>query len=715
MSESPFSNVWYRVSELKPRLAQSAAITRHRYRGEAWYVVRDESSGRVHRFTPETYLLLGQMNGRRTLNEIWMFALERLRDDAPSQEEMIQLLGQLNSADLVQFDVMPDTAELLERHRRNERSRRQQRIASPLFIRIPLWDPDTCLQGALRWTRWMWHWQGAVAWLLLVPTALVLAGLNWDALTDNLSDRVLSAGNLVMLWTLFPVIKLMHEIGHGLATRVRGGEVHEIGLMLLVFTPVPYVDSSAANAFRSKYDRALVGAAGMLVETAIAALATFAWVLLEPGLARAACFNVMLIAGVSTIVFNLNPLLKYDGYFILTDLIEMPNLATRSQKLWVELIDRDVFHSSRVRPSRTLPGERRWLYGYAPLSSVYRLVVMLSIAAFIATRFFVFGVLLAAWSVTQGLLWPLCKGIWHVIDAPALATSRRRAVYITAATVTALLLLLFVIPAPHRAISEGIVWVPDDAQLRAESDGFVRELLIEPGSRVEAGTEITSIEDPARAAELALSEARLAESRARYFSLKFGNQAAAELARNAMQADEAALDRALTEFTEQRVSARRAGEAVILRAADLPGRFVRKGDLIGYVAFGENRLVRVIVPQQAIERVRGELRAIEVRLSPAPELVLPARLVREVPGGNEVLPSRALALEGGGDIAIDPSDEKGLRALNRFFEFDVEVQGEMPPAPLGARVYVRFAFAPLPLGWQLVNQVRQIFLARFDV
>ena len=108
----------------------------------------------------------------------------------------------------------------------------------------------------------------------------------------------------------------------GLATRVRGGEVHEIGLMLLVFTPVPYVDSSAANAFRSKLDRAVVGAAGMLVETAIASLATFAWVMLEPGLARAACFNVMLIAGVSTLVFNLNPLLKYDGYFILTDLIE---------------------------------------------------------------------------------------------------------------------------------------------------------------------------------------------------------------------------------------------------------------------------------------------------------------------------------------------------------------------------------------------------------
>ena len=142
---------------------------------------------------------------------------------------------------------------------------------------------------------------------------------------------MLSAQNLLLLWLVFPVIKLLHELGHAYAAKAGGGEVHEMGMMLLVFMPVPYVDATAAGGFRSKWRRALVGAAGMLVELFIASLCMFVWVLVEPGVMRAVAFNVMLIAGVSTVVFNGNPLLRFDGYYILSDLIEIPNLAHARQ------------------------------------------------------------------------------------------------------------------------------------------------------------------------------------------------------------------------------------------------------------------------------------------------------------------------------------------------------------------------------------------------
>lgn len=715
MSDAPFSNAWYRVSHLRPRLSQSAAISRHRYHGEPWYVVREANSGRVHRFTPETYLLIGQMDGRRSLDDIWAFALERLGDDAPSQDELIQLLGQLHSSDLVQCDVTPDNAELLERHDRTERARKLQRIASPLFIRIPLWDPDAFLTRWLPWVRWMWQWQGALLWLLLVPPALVVVGIHWGELTDNLSDRVLSVGNLVMLWLLFPLVKALHELGHGFATRARGGEVHEIGLMLLVFTPIPYVDSSSANAFRSKYDRALISAAGMLVETAVAAIATFAWVLLEPGLARAICFNIMLIAGVSTIVFNLNPLLKYDGYFILTDLVEIPNLAKRSQRWWVDGIDRRLFRSDRVQTAHMLSGERKWLILYAPLSTVYRLFVMLSIALFIATKFFVIGVVLAFWAVGQGLVWPVLKGVWHVIDAPVLAARRARAIIVSLALLLTLSGLLFAVPAPYRTMAEGVVWMPDDAQLRAQSDGFVRELRVMPGEFVEAGDDVALTEEPSRLAELEVQMARLAESRARYLSVQFSDRVQSELARQVLETDQAGYDKVVQEFEEQRVSARKSGVAVLPRATDLPGRYVRKGDLIGYVSEGEHRLIRLVVSQEDVERVRRGLRDVKVRLSPELERVFDARLIREVPGGNQILSSRALSHEGGGKVALDPTDSEGRRAMSRFFEFDLELDGPIGPMPIGARAHVRLDFEPMPVGLQLARTVRQLFLSRFNV
>ncbi len=715
MSDSPFSNAWYRVSGLRPRLSGAASVSRHRYRGESWYVVRDAASGRVHRFTPQTYLLIGRMDGHHTLDEIWSFALERLGDDAPSQDELIELLGQLHAGDLVQCDVTPDSAELLERHDKTERSRKLSRIASPLFIRIPLWDPDAFLRRWLPAVRWMWHWPGAVLWLLLVPPALVLAGMHWDELTDNLSDRVLSAGNLLLLWLTFPVVKLLHELGHAFATRARGGEVHEIGVMLLVLTPIPYIDSSAANAFRSRRDRALVGAAGMLVETALAALAMFVWVLLEPGLARAICFNVMLIAGVSTVLFNLNPLLKFDGYFILCDWLEMPNLAKRSQRLWVDGIDRRLFGSDRVQPARLGPGERGWLVAYTPLAATYRLFVMVSIALFVATKFFVVGVLMAVWALAQGLVWPLLKGVWHLLDAPVLAARRGRAIVVSAAALGVAALVLFALPAPHRAMVQGVVWVPDDAQLRVQTAGFVSALHVAPGAAVGVDTVVAFTEDRQLDAQIAAQSARVDEAQARWDSLRFNDRAQAELARQALEAEQAALDRLHEDLAQRRVAARTPGTVVVPRAEDLPGRYLRKGDLLGYVAQPEHRLVRVVVPQEEVEPLRGGVRAVDVRLAPTLDRVLQARIVREVPAGSQVLPSRALAIEGGGTIALDPRDGEGRRALNRFFQFDIELLGELPPAPLGARAYVRLDLPPEPLGWQAWRAVRQLFLARLDV
>ena len=148
--------------------------------------------------------------------------------------------------------------------------------------------------------------------------------------------------------------------------------VHEFGVMFLVFAPVPYVDASAASEFRSKWRRALVGAAGMIVEVFFAALALYVWLAVEQGLVRALAYNVMLIAGVSTVVFNGNPLLRYDGYYILADLLEIPNLAQRATRYWGYLVERYVFRTEDSKDFVATRGERIWLLLYAPASFFYR-------------------------------------------------------------------------------------------------------------------------------------------------------------------------------------------------------------------------------------------------------------------------------------------------------------------------------------------------------
>jgi putative peptide zinc metalloprotease protein len=709
-----FSPHWYRISGLKPQLNPSVRVARHRYRGRPWYVLHDPSTGRSHRVTPETYQLLGRMDGTRSIDQIWNAALPQLGDAAPTQDELLQLIGQLHVADVVRCDVPPDADEIFGRHDRITRARRWASLKNPLAIRFPLWDPDRFLDRGLPLVRPLVGWPGLALWLLLVLPALVLAGVHWNDLTANLSDRVLSAQNLLLLWLAFPVVKLLHELGHAFATKVGGAQVHEIGIMLLVLAPVPYVDSSRASGFRSKWGRAGVGAAGMLVETALAAVALYLWLAVEPGLVRAVCFNVMLIAGLSTIVFNLNPLLKFDGYFILCDVIEMPNLAQRSQRFVMDAIDHRVFGAPARQPPALQPGERAWLALYAPVAAVYRLIVMVSIALFVATQFFVIGIALGLLAIVQGVLWPVLKGLRHVVAGDSLRARRGPAVVTAAALAAGVGTLLFALPAPFRTITHGVVWLPEDAHVRAQTNGFVRAVLKQPGAALRNADVVLETFDRALDAQLDAQQARVDELDVRLASERFTERARAAVTQQALEAERAALDRLLDEAARHRLQARIDGRLSLQRAGDLQGRFLRNGDVVGYVDPGGRRVVRVVVPQEDIDSVRLNVRAVSVRIASAPEEVLAAALVREVPAGMDQLPSRALALEAGGPFAMDPRDPQGGKTLNRVFQFDVDTAQEIT-APVGTRAFVRFDLQPLPLGLQAWRQVRQLFLSRFDV
>src|SRR4051812_10809960 len=399
MNAPMLSNWWYRVAARKPKLRSHARLYRHRYRGEVWYLLQDPGSTRVHRFSPAARLIIALMDGKRSIAELWEIANKHLGEDAPTQDEVIQLLGQLHSADLLESDVTPDVAELFARGEREERARFFRTYANPMALRIPLWDPDAVLNSCrgligLIWSRW-----GGLLWLAGGIPTLFLVPSHWPELSHNLSDRVLAVDNLFSLYLVFPAVKALHELGHASATKAGGGEVHDMGIVLLVLLPVPYVEASAATVFKSKYQRALVGAAGVIVELFVAAIAFYVWLLIEPGIVRAMLFNVMLIASVSTLLFNGNPLLRYDAYYILADLIEIPNLAARSTRYWGYLIERYILGVREAEAPEASRAEKAWFLIYGFASTLYRIFVTILIALFIAGQFFFIGVLLAIWAV----------------------------------------------------------------------------------------------------------------------------------------------------------------------------------------------------------------------------------------------------------------------------------------------------------------------------
>ena len=716
-SEAPLqSNLWYRVASLRPRLIARARLHRHRYRGELWYLLQDPASGRVHRFTPAARLVLAAMDGKRTVEDLWRLAQRHLGEDAPTQDELIQLLSQLHASDLLVTNTDPDALELFERGEKTTASKRRRSWMNPMAIRIPLWDPGRFLDAGLPLWRMLWGRAGAVLWLAVVLPALVLLPQSWPDLTGNLADRVLATDNLLLLALVFPLIKALHELGHATATRAGGGEVHDMGVMLLVLMPVPYVDASSATVLRSRWQRATVGAAGMIVELFVAALAFYLWLALEPGVARAVCFNVMLVAGVSTLVFNGNPLLRYDAYYILADLIEMPNLAQRATRYWGYLIERYLLRARGAEPPEASAGERAWFFAYGLLSSIYRVFVTLAIAMFVGTRFFFFGVLLALWAIVMMVGAPVVRAARHLRDRPELAERRGRILAGGAAVLAAVAAALALVPVPHRSIAEGVVWLPEEAALRAGASGYVSRLEAEPGARVAAGQPVLQSREPALDANLRILEARVAELEASYHKEFVADRARAEIVREELALETQALERARERAALLRIDAQAEGVLTIAAPQDLPGRWHRKGEVIGWVLGRDDPIVRVVVEQAEADLVAASTRKVEVRLADEVGRVRGGRIVRHVPAGTDEAPSRALVASGGGRLAVDPRDPQGRRTLERIFEIDVALDEPLgrPPA-WGQRVYVRFDLQPEPLATQAFRGLRRLFLRHFDV
>ena len=716
MSIGPLhSSHWFRVAQLRPRLHGHVQFHRHVYRGEVWHVVEDRIAAKHHRFNASAFRVIALLDGQRTLAQVWELLSARLQDDSPTQDEVLGLLGQLNAADLLAAGAVPDLSEILERKDRQRRQRWVSRFSNPMSLRFPLWDPDRFIDAVYRNTRWIPTALLVVVWLLIVFPALLLAPSVWTDLTRNFGERLLSVNNLWVMALAFPLLKGAHELAHGLAVKSRGGEVHETGLMLLMLYPVPYVDASNANAFVGKRARLLVGAAGMLAEVAIASLAFFAWLTLEPGFARSLAYNIVVLGSVTTVLFNINPLLRFDGYYMLADAIEIPNLGQRANQYWQYLATRYVFGVSTAKPPPSSRAERRWFMVYGPLAFVYRLSITIGIAWFVAQQYVLVGVLLAVWGLFSSFAWPILKGLKSLFSDGHFVERRSRVLSVLGGATVAALVLLFVVPMPYHTRAQGIVSLPDRALLRTQVDGFIVDVDPGRGAPVSAGAPIMTLRNLDLLAQARQQAARVEEAEVKLGSAWGLRPAEAERMADELTRERAALQRLQTELDSLQVRAQSAGRVLIEQPRDLPGLFVRKGQTLGYVLGADRPVVKVVVRQEQVQLVLHDTHAVAVRLAPSFGQVLDGSLVRSIPKAGHDLPGAALGQGGGGEIVLDPRDDKGLQAMDSWFEFEIALPPDHPVSAIGGRAFVSFTHAPIPFGVRGWRLMRRLFLARLHV
>jgi len=398
-----------------PRTRLDLTATEQIYDGQPYWVVKDPMSLRYFRFNREEYFIIEQLGKGMTLSELKEAHYQEFRGTPLTTEEVAQFISALTDRNLL-YMRQPDRDDILyRRSRRRWRLKLKAQFSNFMFFKVPLYDPDELFNRVIPYIRFFWSRTFLLLYLALIICASVLIVRRWNDFTSMFLGSFFTLRNIPLLFISIWFIKGLHEFGHGLTCKNYGGEVHEMGWLFLVFAPFFYCNVTDSWTFTGKAQRMLVTAGGILTEILFAALATVVWYFTAaPGLVHAISFNIIIACSISTVLFNANPLLKYDGYYMLMDLIEIPNLRMRSSKFMTNLFVKYILGGQ----SEEMPEEHRFSFIfplYSTAAYFYRWFIVIVILYFVyqmleQLRLEWLGRFLVVFSALTMLIFPLAKG-----------------------------------------------------------------------------------------------------------------------------------------------------------------------------------------------------------------------------------------------------------------------------------------------------------------
>jgi putative peptide zinc metalloprotease protein len=704
--------LWQALQTSHLRLASHVEFSEQLHRGQLWVIIRDPVRNQFYKTTPEIQQLLQSLDGKRRLDEI-LAVQPALQTIVQERAQALKILAQLLEAGLLQGDFNYDYGEDLERQRQKNRLMGKMRWQRPWMLKVPLFNPDRQLDWLYRKTRLIWTAPALLVWLLTMLAALVALVDHFPQLKAYWGTRFLDPVNLLLLVLVYPLLKAVHELSHGLTTKKWGGQVYEVGLMFLVFMPVPYVDASGSTQFPIKQQRMLVAAAGVMTELFCAALALFIWIASDSILVRDLCMNVMIIGAVSSVIFNGNPLLRFDAYYVLSDWLEIPNLGSRAS-LYLSKRWQHILLGVEPEPMPMAEGEKKWLLLYGVLSGTYRLVLSFSIALYIAGHYFFIGVLMALWAAVLQILMPFGKGLAKLYEV-AKTHGRRPRFFLAYGAILALLYAgLFVVPVRHATQAEALLRVDGGYQIKAGAEGFLQEILVRNGEQVTAGQPLLVLQNSTLPAQLDAVLAQIAEMEillSRYLTTAPDQAGFYRDQLQRLRQEEGDLRESLANLT---VTSAVAGRVEIPAPDNQLGRYFAKGDVLGHVLAKDAHRLVALVPERLGDGVLRDVQRARVRMATDPGHEYSAVDLQAVPQAVAQLPDAYFGSRRGGAISVDVSDNSGTRALEPYFQVEMRLEVKDQPPPAG-RGRVLFVHSDEPLGLRWLRQLRHLLLQRFEI
>lgn len=501
--------------KLPIRVRSDLQAKRTLYLGRSFWVLKDPVGLKYYRFQDEEYWILRMFDGTRSLDEI----KEGFEAEFPPQkitlEDLQSFIGTLHQSGLIIAGVPDQGHELLKRRNKRRRKEIIGQMSNVLCIKFKGFDLDTLLTKMEPYFRFLYLRPVVYFCLFFCFCALMLVLVEFEYFRSKLPgfQQFFSPANMIALSLTLGCTKVLHEFGHGITCKHFGGECHEMGVMILVLTPCLYCNVSDSWMLPSKWHRIAIGIAGVYIECCLAAVCTFIWWFTTPGLLNYICLNIMFISSVSTILFNINPLLRYDGYYVLSDLLEIPNLRQKATTIMTRKCSQ-WFLGMEQQPDPFLPQKNQIFFAMFTLASVvYRWIIMASILYFIYKVFEplglkVIGQGIACMSLYGLIVMPIVKVVKFFWVPGRIYRVKKLNFYLSLSALFALAAAFCFVKVPFTVV------VPMILEPRSEDSqivyiphfgGRLDEVFVSPGDTVEKGQVLARIHN----AQLVLEVSKL--------------------------------------------------------------------------------------------------------------------------------------------------------------------------------------------------------------
>jgi len=647
----------FQFGQAKLKARDSLRFTMRQSGDDVTYLVENEATAKFFQIGLPQYTFLSLLDGHRTVSQALMQTATILRINALDEQEAANLCKWAIESGLVESEKSRNVSR--KEHAEDMAMRQSASLLNPITLKMPLFNPDSLIETMTRYLGWLVSSGGAMLWIIVMVAGFFQLMKHWDNFVLN---RINSFSSDDLLWfgVTWLVLKVLHETAHGVACKKFGGQVHSCGMLLLLLIPLPYVDVTSSWRFINKWQRILVAAAGMLVEVFIAAIACMVWAAAEPGPLKYHAGNVIITATLHTLIFNANPLMKFDGYYMLSDFLEIPNLATRG-RAYLKSVFKWLYFGTKPKPVSDvgIRGVIVKAYGFLAMAWFFSISLGLSLAA--SSMFEGFGLMIAVMGMVLWFGIPIIKFIKFVLVGSK-TEKPNRLWFATAMTITctALGAFLFVCPSPSVVSAPIVIDFEELSIVRTEAAGFAKTIHVVDGQTVEAGQLLMTMENRELTSELESLwvDVEIGELRCKTFHTT-GDIAALKLERSSLQSmyDREAELTALVKKLE--IIAPQAGVVMASGLSAKENTYLQPGDEVLSIGMTDQLQAVALTRQQDVEWIeKTQSQNVQLFVWGQDEQQLsPGKIQRVFPRARDDFPHEAFAASNGGPLAVVPRNQ----------------------------------------------------------